>query len=191
MNISLSFDRHWPHDDNDHIQRIVAHFQNTKDRIEIDIDIQGHDWYLADTGGESIDHGENVSRWNGDDHEERWEDQLNGFLFELFLSFECVLRIDRAELGEIIAMFGQTVKNQPIENQEKNRRNDRMEKDRVEGEIMFLPLIIRVRQRWLRARLPNTHERMDGNILISVQEERRKKINHIGEKDQDENEDQH
>ena len=71
---------------------------------------------------------------------------MNGFLFELFLALEGVLRIDRAELGEIVAMLRQTVQNQPIEDQEQNRWNDRMEKHRVEGEIMLLPLIVGVQR---------------------------------------------
>ena len=55
---------------------------------------------------------------------------------------------------------------------------------------MFLPLIIGIFRR-CSSFVPDTHECMNGDIFIGMEEETRKEIDDIGEENETENEDQH
>lgn len=60
-----------------------------------------------------------------------------------------------------------------------------MEKDRIEGEVMFLPLIGAVLC-CLAPLLPDTHEGVNGHVLVGVKKETRQEIDDIREENQTE-----
>ena len=64
-----------------------------------------------------------------------------------------------------------------------------MEEDGVERQIMFLPLIVVIHGR-LQVGLPNTHERMNGDVLVRIQEEAGQQVDEVSQEDETKNEDE-
>ena len=64
-----------------------------------------------------------------------------------------------------------------------------MEENRVEREIMFFPLIVVIDGR-LQVRLPDTHERVNGNVLVRIQEEAGQQVDEVSQEDETKNADE-